>query len=283
LLGSDSEARVRSIVCQWCAGLDSFDVQKRYPHFNTGLDTVVDFLYHSVLDAKLCTHGRSCFTPLPISDYLFVIFSHDEFASGCKFWIDFFATYSFTKPTAPSDVVKDGNQWVLFWDTYIENSTCVRARMLCWVGAMIAGIGPVFTKKPSPSYGGYPVFYNTNSFDRNSVSATNSFVSVQRSLLNATKFVFNEAHLIKATKRFHNYIQQSHWEYNLRCKCHITDENSSVSSSPSQHHRIVKCPGPRLRMQVIPRIPTERAELVAAEEFVLKCRRLWQEDSVVVA
>jgi len=282
LIGSDSEARVRSLVCQWCAGLDSFDFKKRYPLINTGLDTVVDFLYHSVLDAKLCTHGRAYFTPLPISDHLFVIFSHDEVASGCNFWLDFFATYSFTKSTAPSDVLKDGNQWVLFWDTYIANSTCARARLLCWLGSIIAGIGPVFTKKPRPSHGGYPVFYNTNSFDRNLVSATNSFVNMQRSLVNATKFVYNDTHLIKATRRFHGYIQQSYWEYSFRCKCHCIDENSSVSSSPSHNHRIVKCPGPRLNMQVVPRIPTEAAELSAAEEFVLKCRRLWQLESVGV-
>jgi hypothetical protein len=140
----------------------------------------------------------------------------------------------------------------------------------------------VFTKKPRPSHGGYPVFYNTNSFDRNLVSATNSFVNMQRSLVNATKFVYNDTHLIKATRRFHGYIQQSYWEYSFRCKCHCIDENSSVSSSPSHNHRIVKCPGPRLNMQVVPRIPTEAAELSAAEEFVLKCRRLWQLESVGV-
>ena len=159
----DNQARVRALVCKWCKDNDSFSAVGTCPDMDTSTDPycVVSCLYESVINANLCTHGKKSFLPLPIADLVFVLFSHDEIASSCQFWMDFYMTYHFTEVYCPIEFSQDPRYWPVFWEIFMTNSLCTRARMLCWIGAIIAGIGPVMSKKDKLYHGGYPVFYHS--------------------------------------------------------------------------------------------------------------------------
>ena len=268
----DGQARVRSLICQWCKDNDTFYPVGAYPDMDTSNPTcVVSYLYESVLNAQLCTHGKRSYQPLPVHDLLFVLFSHEEIASSCKFWLDFFSTYNFTEVYAPIDFSQNSGHWQVFWELFLSNSACTRARILCWIGAIIAGIGPVFSKKDKLYHGGYPVFFDSKVCHRD--AASNAFVNVLTSCESGVRFAFNEARWLKLTRRIMSYVKQTHWEYSMRCKCNAT---CNVEKIEGMHRQIKFCSGPILRSTV-----TQTARVVESSErhlvdlFVLKCRRLW--------
>jgi hypothetical protein len=269
----DGAARVRSLVCQWCKDNDTFNPVATYPDMDTSSEPVcvVSYLYESVLNAQLCTHGKGSFRPLPITDLLFVLFAHEEIAASCKFWLDFFGTYNFTEFYAPIEFTPESRHWPIFWDMFLSNNTCTRARILCLIGAAIAGIGPVFSKKDKLYHGGYPVFFGSKFYHR--VAASNAFVNIMTSSTNGTHLLFHEAHLLKLTRRIISFVKQSYWEYSFRCQCNST---SKPPREDGMHRHIDVCSGPILRTTVTqnPRAgqSTER-ELV--DGFVLKCRDVW--------
>ena len=272
---SPDDGRVRSLICQWCKDNDTFNPVAAYPDMDTSSDPmcVVSYLYESVLNAQLCTHGKRSFQPLPIKDLLFVLFSHEEIASSCKFWLDFFSSYNFTEVYAPIEFSQDSRHWHVFWELYLSNSNCTRARILCWIGAIIAGIGPVLSKKDKLYHGGYPVFFNAKVCHRD--AASNAFVNVMTSCENGARFAFtdHEARWLKLTRRIMSYVKQSYWEYSMRCQCHAS---VNICASEGMHRQIKFCSGPVLRSNV-----TQIAKVVDSTErdlvdrFVLKCRGLW--------
>ena len=142
--------------------------------------------------------------------------------------------------------------------------------MLCLIGAIIGGIGPVLSKKDKLYHGGYPVFYQTKVCHRD--AASNAFINVLTSCEKGTRFEFHEAHFVKLTRRIMGYIKQSYWEYSLRCQC-----NASVNNvTEGKHRTITFCSGPILRRNVPqPLRGVEMSERVLVDSFELKCRGNW--------
>ena len=147
--------------------------------------------------------------------------------------------------------------------------------MLCLIGAIIGGIGPVLSKKDKLYHGGYPVFYQTKVCHRD--AASNAFINVLTSCEKGTRFEFHEAHFLKLTRRIMGYIKQSYWEYSLRCQCKASASNGTVVEGTDGHHRTIKfCSGPILRRNVTqaPR-DAKPAEKDLVDSFESKCRELW--------
>ena len=154
-----------------------------------GSNSVADFLYQSMLDAGLCSHGRLNYQKISVPEHLFVLFFEQEVVAACNFWLVFFAAYDFAAECAPIEIESALNKWSVFWDLFLLNTTCPRARVLCWIGAMIAGIGPVMMSKKKLYHGGYPVFYNSSSFGKG--SSLTAFVKINRTLRRACDLEFN--------------------------------------------------------------------------------------------
>jgi hypothetical protein len=147
--------------------------------------------------------------------------------------------------------------------------------MLCWIGAIIGGIGPVLLKKDKLYHGGYPVFYPSKVCHRD--AASNAFINVLTSVDNGTRFVFHEKHFLKETRRLMSHIKQTYWEYSLRCQCKASASNGTVVEGTDGHHRTIKfCSGPILRRNVTqaPR-DAKPAEKDLVDSFESKCRELW--------
>ena len=278
----DNQARVRALVCKWCKDNDSFSAVGTCPDMDTSTDPycVVSCLYESVINANLCTHGKKSFLPLPIADLVFVLFSHDEIASSCQFWMDFYMTYHFTEVYCPIEISQDPRYWPVFWEIFMTNSLCTRARMLCWIGAIIAGIGPVMSKKDKLYHGGYPVFYHSKVCHRD--AASNAFVNVMTSCDNGTRLVFHEARFLKLTRRIMSHVKQTYWEYSMRCQCNVSVNNGTVvERAEGQHRAITFCSGPIMRRNVMQSsrdVNQQEKELV--QHFESKCRQLWSKDRV---
>ena len=157
-------------------------------------------------------------------------------------------------------------------DLFLLNTTCPRARVLCWIGAMIAGIGPVMMSKKKLYHGGYPVFYNSSSFGKG--SSLTAFVNVNRTLRRACDLEFNEAQLTKVSKRVHSYVALGYWEYSMRCTCdvsHVSSETSSPNSA-NDHHKVLRCRGPILRRDVCQRTLSSENDKAVVDSFVQQCR-----------
>ena len=278
----DGQARVRALICQWCKDNDTFFPVGAYPDMDTSTDPfcVISWLYESVMNAKLCTHGKVSYQPLPIQDLLFVLFSHDEIASSCQFWVDFFTTYHFTEVYAPIELSQDARHWNVFWELFLSNSTCTRARILCWIGAIIGGIGPVFSKKDKLYHGGYPVFYPSKVCHRD--AASNAYVNVLSSCDNGIRLLFQEARLLKLTRRIMSYVKQTYWEYSMRCQCHVSASSCTDMQGTEGNHRVIKlCSGPILRRTVTQASrEVEPSEKDLVDRFELKCRELWTNSRV---
>ena len=269
----DGQARVRTLICQWCKDNVTFNPVETFPDMDTSREPIclVSYLYESVLNAQLCTHGKVSFQPLPVTDLIFVLFAHEEIAASCKFWVEFFLTYNFTEFYAPVELTPESRHWSIFWELFLANSSCTRARILCWIGAIIAGIGPVFSKKDKLYHGGYPVFFHSKVCHRD--AASNAFVNVMTSCENGTRLLFHEARLLKLTRRIMSYVKQSYWEYSMRCQCNAT---SKLQEKDGLHRHINICSGPILRSNVAQK-PREEvsSERDLVDSFVLKCRDLW--------
>jgi hypothetical protein len=155
------------------------------------------------------------------------------------------------------------NVWALWWDVHLKNSKCFRARVLCWVGAMIAGIGPVFINKRNVSHESYPVYFDESVLKAE--NATNSVVKIFGSLSNASKCLFNETQLLKTTKRVYGYLQQSYWTYSLQCTCETTSTNDA-----SNYHQFRDCLGPVLTLGIEASSP-DYATVKKCRDFVSMC------------
>ena len=240
------EGEVQGLICQWCVDMPSFDMRARHPQLNLQpeLNSVSDFIYHSVIDAKVCIHGSTHFVPFPPQHQIFLLFSHNEIASSCNFWIQFFKIYNFVTEMAPQDFnLKSGKPWVTFWELYLLNSTCYRSRMLCWIGALLGGIGPVFTSKTNVSHGSYPVFFNQQVLKHSNSSA--SFLKMITSLKNGCNLKFDQSRLLKVTKRLHAYLTKCYWSYSLQCSC-----EHSTTTFNNDYHNVIDCLGPLLRLDI---------------------------------
>ena len=158
------------------------------------------------------------------------------------------------------------NVWVTWWDSYLSNSNCFRARALCWIGSMIVGIGPVFTNKKNVSHGSYPVYFDEQVFK--APNATSSFIKICASLFDGTTSNFHQTRLLKVTKRFHAYVQQSHWSYSLQCSC----QPPNTTNTSGSYHHVRDCLGPILRSGIPSSQDCGSAE--TCEQFVRSCRAL---------
>ena len=272
------EARVQSLICQWCKDMNAFYPVAKYPDLDDSNSSgcVIDCIYQGVLDAQLCTHGKSHYQRLPEQDALFVLFSHQEIAKSCQFWLDFFKTYKFTTVYAPTELSHTLPHWSVFWEVFMSNSSCTRARMLCMIGAMVAGIGPVLSKKGKKVYhGGYPVFFQSELWNRE--CGVNAFAKMISACEDGTRLVFNEAHLLKLTRRVLSRVEQTYWEYSMRCQCNVTHVQEVDVDDGEVNHRIITfCSGPRLRPNV-PQSPTHvsQSDTDMSESFMLRCTQLW--------
>jgi hypothetical protein len=269
---SPHEAVAEALVCQWCSTMEEFSPLR---HKYSGSNSVADFLYQSMVDSGLCCHGRQNYSNISVQDHLFVLFFEHEVVSACKFWLLFFAAYDFAAQRAPKEIEGAQNKWSVFWDIFLVNTSCPRARVLCFVGAMIAGIGPVLMSKKKLYHGGYPVFYKFESFKKE--STVNAFVNVVRTLTRACDLEFHDAHFKKVSKRVHSYIALGHWEYSMRCTCESTLGPSARSSptSSNDHHAPSRCHDPILKRDVFqPALPSEE-EKVAVDCFVALCRNTY--------
>ena len=271
------EARVQSLICQWCKDMDAFYPVAKLPDLDAtnASDCVVNWIYQSILNVELCTHGKSYYQPLPSQDALFVLFSHEEIATSCKFWLDFFKTYNFTTVYAPTEFSHTSPQWSVFWELFMSNSTCTRARMLCWIGAMIAGIGPVLSKKGKKVYhGGYPVFFHSELWNRE--SGVNAFAKMMSACEEGSRLVFHEAHLLKLTRRVLSHVEQTYWEYSMRCQCNGSHKQEVLDDGEVNHRSITFCSGPTLRSNVPQTAQhVSKSDTDMAESFMFRCRQLW--------
>ena len=263
------EGEVQGLICQWCVDMPSFDMRARHPQLNLQpeLNSVSDFIYHSVIDSKICIHGSTHYVPFPPQHQIFLIFSHNEIVSSCKFWIQFYQVYSFVTPMAPPEFKPKSEQpWVTFWELYLLNSTCYRSRMLCWIGALLGGIGPVFTVKTNVSHGSYPVFFNQQVL--NNLNASASFVKMISSLKNGCDLKFDQSRLLKVTKRLHAYVKKCYWTYSLKCSC-----EHATSQINNDHHKVIDCLGPLLRLD-IPHHDSgdNNSDNALCTQFVNECR-----------
>ena len=270
---STHEAVAQALVCQWCSTMEAF-TPLRHKNFGVALgsNSVADFLYQSMLDAGLCSHGRLNYQKISVPEHLFVLFFEQEVVAACNFWLVFFAAYDFAAECAPIEIESALNKWSVFWDLFLLNTTCPRARVLCWIGAMIAGIGPVMMSKKKLYHGGYPVFYNSSSFGKG--SSLTAFVNVNRTLRRACDLEFNEAQLTKVSKRVHSYVALGYWEYSMRCTCdvsHVSSETSSPNSA-NDHHKVLRCRGPILRRDVCQRTLSSENDKAVVDSFVQQCR-----------
>ena len=272
-----SEARVQSLLCQWCRGMDAFYPLATFPDLDPtkSSECVVTYLYQSVLDVQLCTHGKKHFQRLPNEDALFVLFSHQEIAKSCQFWLDFLKTYDFTTVYAPTEFSHTSPQWSVFWEIFMSNSSCARARMLCWIGAMIAGIGPVLSKKGKKVYhGGYPVFFHSDLWNRE--SGLNAFSKMIAACDDGVRLVFHQARLLKLTRRVLSHVEQTYWEYSMRCQCQVPRNAQRVDDNVADHREVTFCTGPTLRRNVQQTLQhVNESEKAVAEGFVLRCRQLF--------
>ena len=275
---SGPDARVHVLICEWCKNIEAFNPVTTYPDLESTIwsKCVVSVLFQRVLQTKLCTHGNTFFQRLPANDVLFVLFSRDEIAASCTFWSKFFDQYHFTKVYAPTEFAHTSPplQWSVFWELFLENTTCARARMLCWIGAMITGIGPVISKKEKKLFhGGYPVFFHSELCDRE--SATNAFTNMMTSCDDGARLVFHEARFLKLTRRVLSHVMQTYWEYSLRCECKAPGLIETFTSD-SRHRVIHACKGPTLRTDV-PQIGqfNSESEKELVDRFVVRCRNVW--------
>ena len=217
----------------------------------------------------MCIHGSTHFLPLPPQHHVFLLFSHKEIATSCNFWLQFFKTYDFVTQMAPKQFQSNQPQpWVTFWELYLLNSTCFRARILCWIGAIIAGIGPVFTKKSNVSHGSYPVYFNQQVLKF--PNCTSSFLKMIASLKSGCILAFDESRLLKLTKRLHAYVKQSHWTYSLQCTC-----QQSYANSNNDYHVFTDCQGPLLHSDIpLDGQGISESDKFICHEFVKTCRAL---------
>ena len=280
--GLDGKSRVCALICQWCKDNDTFNPVGAYPDMDTSTDPlcVVSCLYESVMNANLCTHGKVRYQPLPIGDLLFVLFSHDEIVSSCKFWVDFLMTYHFTEVYAPIEFSHDSRHWDIFWDLFLLNSTCTRARILCWIGEIIGDIGHVLSKKDKLYHGGYPVFYHSKVCHRD--AASKAFVNVITSCDNGMRLAFNEARFLKLTRRIMSYVKQTYWEYSMRCQCNVSVHNvDRAQGSEGKHRTITFCSGPVMRRNVTQASrDVDQSEKEIVDRFEVKCRESWHNGRV---
>ena len=274
---SGCEARVQSLLCQWCRDMESFNPIATFPELDpmNAPVCVVDCIFQSVLEVGLCTHGKSHFQRLPDEDALFVLFSHEEIANSCKFWLDFFKTYKFTTVYAPSEFSHSSPHWRVFWELFMSNSSCTRARMLCWIGAMIAGIGPVLSKKGKKLYhGGYPVFFHSDLWMRE--SGENAFSKMMSACEDGVRHVFNRNHFLKTTRRVLSHVEQTYWEYSMRCQCNTSNNSEVLDETEADHRAITFCTGPTLRRNVQqPAQHVSNSDKDMADGFEVRCTQMW--------
>ena len=267
---------VEGLVCQWCVSSSGLNVFEKY----SGLDctsenaSVSDYVYQSLINEKTCLHDSYYFKQLDTMDYLFVLFSKDELKRGCRFWINFYNSFEFTTDHAPNSIFDcETKMWPNFWESMLVNKQCFRARIICWVSALLGGIGYVLCLRTKLSFGKYPVFYNHSQI--NSVSSSNAVIMSMASFKNFCSGQFNAARLEKVTRRVHRFLKYYASDMTLRCTC--GDYGGAFEEGePYNHHVIEECHGPIM----ISLIPAEGDAGKANNEFVQRCRRRFTDAEV---
>ena len=257
------------LVCQWCKNMEPLDVNERYPSLNCASNeaTVSDYLYQSLLNEKTCLHGSTNFKKLASSDFIFLLFSLNEVQGACRYWLAFLSTFSFIKSSAPLNLTQTSDiklLWTKFWGIFLRNNSCSRARMLCWVGALLGGIGGLFIDQTKLRFGLYPVFYDDHHFT--SISAFNSSAKMFGSLKDGSNGKFDDIRFQKVNRRVHRLIQKRSGDVNLRCCC---EDYESLSDSTSYH--VIETCLPQLPDTVMMNNTTDEV----GQAFVRKCRESW--------
>jgi hypothetical protein len=265
------KSQVECLVCAWCQDMGALDVAARYPQLDCESEfaTATDYVYQCLIEEKTCLHGALHFRPLPLHEYIFVLFSVSEVQAGCRFWMSFFAARDFTARGAPADLLASNQSslWTRFCSTFLTNPTCYRALVLCWLSAAIGGIGSVFNAKTKLSFGNYPVFYGPHHYS--SESARNSSRLAMRAWRDACSGIFHENHLLKAARRAHRIIHRHCGEMTLRCTCVDCDVGNG------KHHVIEKCPGPVLKLGPPMATSGNACAIQESERFMQACRDSW--------
>ena len=268
---------VEGLVCEWCVTSSGLNVFEKYP----GLDctsanaSVSEYVYQSLINERTCLHDSSHFKQLETMDYMFVLFSMDELKRGCQFWIKFYNSFDFTTEHAPKSLFDCDSKlmWPKFWDFMLVNKECFRARILCWVSALLGGISYVLCLRTKLSFGKYPVYYNHSQIK--SVSSSNAVIKSMASFKNFCSGTFNGARLEKVTRRVHRFLKNYASDMTLRCTCGDYGR-AFEEGKPYNHHAIETCHGPIM----ISFFSAEDDARKSNNDFVQRCRQRFADTEV---